>query len=197
MNVIVILIALVLTLLAWASVFRVVPACANSTFRYRLWQLRDEVFDEILRGEYDDLEQPRAFVKLAEASIENAADLSVFKVWTLHLVSRGMPLPDIFHLDGLSPGDRGRLRPHLRNFEGAVIKKALGGTPSGWAVLAALGSIAVVESVSRRVRGEMRSGASVFADAKWHVREDFEMDAAVAMMKRPSGRRRVPLYRQV
>ncbi len=197
MNTLIIFNALVLTLLAWASLFKIVPACATSSFRYRLWRIRDEVCDEVAAGEYRDPEQAQALVRLLEASIENADDLSALNVWMLHVASRGKTPPDIFHLDDLVAMDKERLRQHLDRFEVALVKKALGGTPSGWVALVALVSMAIASSLAKRIRGGPPPG-SLVADAKGYVRQEFEIEPAVAMIKSPAERRRRrPMHQHV
>ena len=187
MNALLTLNIIVLALLAWLSLVWIVPSCATSRFRYRAWRIRDEVVDELRAGRYEERDEPEAFVQTVETAIEEAAVLSFLKVSMFGIATRKLEFKPPFRLDGLSENDATLLRAHITRMDEAAIDKALFGSPSGWiAVVLVLPLLLVSATLRALFRGHSKGG-SVFKDAKQHVREDFEMDVALALTVRSGG----------
>jgi hypothetical protein len=185
-----------IALFAWASVVRIVPFCAVSVFRYRLWRLRDQLVDEIRHGKFDDIEQPKVLVSLIEATIAGAKDLTALNLLLVRLAApRGVSPPQLLNLDDLNPRDRELVEGHLHGLLRAMAIHTLRGTPSGWICSIVLLPLAVVITLVARLRGK-GDGGSVIQATKLHVREEVD-PAAVALMSRRNDRSRRSLYQHV
>jgi hypothetical protein len=171
---------ILLALAAWAALFRVIPTCASSLFRYRLWRLRDQLVDDIRNEEFRDNAQPMELVCMIEAVIAGAQDLTAFKAWAAHATSRGLAIPDSLRLPHAHPRDKDRLEKVLNELYAAMLSKALLGTPSGWLFSIVLVPVAIVVTLTSRLFTRDPHEGSLFEDAKWHVREEFELDPALA-----------------
>lgn len=193
MNVVLTLYVVALALLAWFSVFKIVPSCTVSLFRHRLWRMRDKVADEIRGGTFEDTEQPKRYVALLEGAIEAAPELSPLNLllarltWTDSMKKlEQLPL----RLDDLAPTDRAVLEKHLEELHNAVLTQMLFGTPSGWLVSLVATPLVAAAVLRDRFRRDKGGGGSFLDHAKSHVADDFEMDPALALMSRRTGRRR-------
>jgi hypothetical protein len=185
-----------IALFAWASVVRIVPFCAVSLFRYRLWRIRDQLVDEVRHGKFDDIEQPKILVSLVEATIAGAKDLTALNMLLLRLAApRDVSPPHPLNLDDLNPSDRELVEGHLHRLLREMAIHTLGGTPSGWICSIVLLPLAVVVTVVTRLRGK-GDGGSVIQATKLHVLEEVD-PAALALMSRRNDRRGRSLYQHV
>lgn len=178
-------------LFAWFSLVKVVPDCATSRFRYRLWQLRDELVDDVRHDEFSNGERARRFVSSFEWAIEQAADLSALNLILLHISRPHSDRADPLALDGLDPADAQRLGAYREKFEVAVATKALLGTPSGWIALVLVVPIGLVVTAAQWLFRKDRRGGGVIARVRRHLVADFEMNPALGR------KRRGPLYEHI
>jgi AcrR family transcriptional regulator len=191
--------------LAWACLFRIVPSCCTSLFRYRLWALRDDVVDEIYAGRYDDPSGARRFVEFLETAIEAASELSALKLTLVHWSARGLTLHQASSLEELlgfaamSQGDQDVVRPHVDRFQRATVRHALLGAPSGWMMLAAMFPLAVGLALTQLIRGGRAHGGSnsVFDEAKQHIRDEFEVEPVMALVGAHRGSRRKSFFQVI
>src|SRR5687767_10222307 len=97
-----------LALLCWVCLFVFLPACSRSAFRNRVWRLRDDVVDQLMRGEYENREQPMRLVRDAEAAIRFAPEISLLNFWLMHRAARAAapPARDLLDLEVLGTEDR-------------------------------------------------------------------------------------------
>lgn len=175
---------LTLALLAWAGAFKVIPYCALSMFRYRLWRFRDGLADDIRRGSFEDQTQPRIFLRLVETSIENANELSPLNMLLFRLSIVGMREPPRqLELNQISSAkDRERLMGKMAAFERMLIRHAFTGTPSGWFVTLGAVPVAIIATLIAQLRG-VADGETLIEGAKEYVSREFETDVAVAVMQ--------------
>jgi hypothetical protein len=148
-----IFIALVATMVfAWLSLIKIIPACATSLCRNRLWRLRDDTIDDILHGRIANVEQARRLVHELHAAITVAPDLSLINVVALNRMARRIDLSrtDHFELSELGRADRARLEPRYFEFRWSLVKNALFGSPSGWFVVALLVPMVVIATLYKR-----------------------------------------------
>jgi hypothetical protein len=121
---------------AWACVVYVIPSCTVSFFRYRLWETRDDLVDDLRHGKFQNQEQPRRLVAMLEVAIETAPEMSMLNFLLLHYSTRGAKLPRPFppvELNDLTPLDRERLEKHLTAFHDAMTTRLLlGRLVAGW-----------------------------------------------------------------
>jgi len=146
---------IVLALAAWFSITKVVPACATSRYRYRLWRLRDALSDDIRHGKFHDEEAAKKVRLLIDLAIEDADDLSALNLVLFQLVLRRSDLPaDPLGLEELSPYDQECLKERLEEVQAALLSKTLFGSVSGW--LATFFLIPVVVVAAFRDSGQPR-----------------------------------------
>lgn len=121
---------------AWACLFKVIPNCLLSLFRYKLWRQRDQLAREIRCGEYEHRESAEMVLEEIECFIEGAAQLSPLNIGLLYLSARGVVVvpEDRLILQKLPADERARLESTLDDFHRTVAKHVLIGTPSGWLV---------------------------------------------------------------
>lgn len=194
MNTLLVLDIVALALFAWACAFLIVPLCAANMCRYRLWRIRDGLADAIRADAFEDCTQPDRIVSVIEGTIEHLPDLSALNVALFHLSGRslsdGRPWRGAWRLDRMAAEDRERLKPHVDALERAVISHVFFGTPSGWLALAVVAPMALATELVKRLTGKDGGGASLVHDARRHVREEFDMDPALALTCAPTGRHR-------
>lgn len=195
MSVLLIIDVIALALLAWFSLFKIVPDCATSRFRYRLWRLRDDLVDELRRDAFRDPERARRFVWFIEGFIEEADDLSALNWVWWSTATRGYKCDDYpLDLESLQTEDAARLQRYRDELVWAIFLKVMAGTPSGW-IGAVIGiPILLAGELVRRFKGRNASG-SVLDHARQQVVEDFDLNAGLlALMRSGSRRSRGPLY---
>lgn len=159
---------IVLALAAWLSITKVVPACATSRYRYRLWRLRDALSDDIRHGKFDDEEAAMKVRLLIDLAIEDADDLSALNLTLFQFVVRRSDLPaDPLGLGELSPSDEECLKERLEEVQAALLSKTLFGSVSGWLATAFLipvvgvaafrnsGKPPVLQRASDRIRDDL------------------------------------------
>jgi hypothetical protein len=190
---------LVLAVAAFVGVFRTIPSCAVSLFRYRLWWYRDCLVDDIGAGSYENPEPARRLIEEIEAAIRVAPELTRFRV---ELASRmaeraGIQSPERIDFDALSEADRTRLGECYDGFTRAVIWKVYAGSPSGWpiAFVSAMREVpAFVADWIRKHRHPPPSRpeaptARFVERAQSHVADDdIDMDAVLGFLARGSAK---------
>lgn len=136
---------IVLALAAWFSITKVVPACATSRYRYRLWRLRDALSDDIRHGKFHDEEAAKKVLLLIDLAIEDADDLSALNLTLFGMVMRRSDFPrDPLGLSDLRPYDRDCLTERLAEVQDALLSKTLFGSVSGWIVTLVLSPIVLI-----------------------------------------------------
>ena len=108
-----------MVLLAWLSVFKIIPSCYLEMRSYKLWRLRDKLADAIiLHQELEDDLQARHFLVYIEKSIQATAKLGPLNTVILHLVSRKSKTESSARfLGGLEGRDRTLLSSYLKDYE--------------------------------------------------------------------------------
>lgn len=169
---------------AWLCLTNVIPSCCTSLFRYRLWQLRDEVFDEIYVGTFDDSEQPERLVDLLEVAIAQSHEVTVFRLLLMRWSNRNLPQAsrsDVYPFESLTEHDKPLMKQRLDRFESIIIRHVAFGSPSGWIAIAILAPMAGIAVIFDRLRGD-RGGGSIVQDAKEDLRERLEGEPALAAL---------------
>jgi hypothetical protein len=147
MTVLATLALIAVALFVWACLFKVIPNCLLSLFRYKLWRQRDELAQDIRRGEFEHRKSAEMVLEEIECFIEGAPQLSPFNIGLLYLSARGVVVvpEDRLVLRNLPTDERARLESTLDAFHRTVAKHVLFGTPSGWlVVLLAMPAVPVV-----------------------------------------------------
>lgn len=155
------------TALAYVSLVCIVPACARTQFRLRLWALRDQVVDEIFGGCFEDARQPRKLVAAVESVIGSADHLSLLRVWLADLAFDEPEPPEHLRLDltAAPARDRDRLAEHVNVFHRLIIKHALVGSVSGWLFLLVTKPLAFLRMLRRAIAPRSDDIGSEFDDA--------------------------------
>jgi hypothetical protein len=154
------------TALAYATLVFILPSCARSQFRLKLWALRDQVVDEIFAGCFEDTRQPRKFVAAVESVVGSAEHLSLLRVWLEDLASDEPGPPEHLRVDlaTLSAPDRERLTRHVELFHRLIIRHALVGSVSGWLFLLVTKPLAFLGILRRAVAPRAVKASSPFED---------------------------------
>jgi hypothetical protein len=173
-------------LLAWLSIFVVIPSCSISLLRYRLWQLRDKLAGEIRAGKFSDQDQPQRLILVIEASIKSAHVYSLPNMLLLHLFVRKVELPTPFDLDALNADDRRLFERRLEQLEMDTLSRALIGTPSGWVVLMLAVPVALLVTGYKALLGK-RYGVEEWSHrAKARLRREIDIDATSVLIRAES-----------
>jgi hypothetical protein len=155
-------------LFGWFCLFRIIPNCLVSLFRYRLWRKRDALYDEVRTGKFHGTKQAYELVRDMEAFIEGAAELSPVNIGLLWATHRHMPTPDeVIDMKSMDARDRRRLTKHLIAFQKDIAKHVFLETPSGW-ILTLLASpligLALLASAFQRMRNKRDDDNGDFTD---------------------------------
>jgi|SwirhirootsSR3_FD_contig_31_16816623_length_1041_multi_11_in_0_out_0_2 hypothetical protein len=146
---------------AWFSITKVVPACATSRYRYRLWRQRDTLADEIRKGKFHNPDSARKVLTLVDLAIEDAEDVSALNFALFTWVFRKEELPrDPLGLGGLTNYDRACLDDHLEQVQSALLSKTLLGSVSGWLITAAVFPFVLAAAVRHSGRPKVLQRAS-------------------------------------
>lgn len=137
-----------LAIFAWVCVVKIVPSCATSRYRNRLWRLRDTLTDDIRRGEFESPEAARKVVSFMELAIEDADDLTALHVLLFFSMSQEEDFAeDPLELGSLSPKDDVALKARLADVEDVFLAQTLWGSVSGWVIAFLLSPIVIVAAV--------------------------------------------------
>jgi hypothetical protein len=179
-----------ITLFAWFGLIKIIPACNLSMFRYRLWRLRDRLADEVLDGSFRDATHPQTLVCFLEGVIDLAPEIGALKLAAMRWSCRHVQVPELFDrqtLEALDPDDRAIMEQRLDELRQIAVRHVLFGSPSGWLLTFVLVPLAVIaslfEHILRLLKGQ-RDGVSVLQEARHRVRDDVEVDPALALLGR-------------
>jgi len=190
MYVVLILNVVGLTLFAWFGLIKLIPSCNLSVFRYRLWRLRDSLADDVLDGSFQDSTQPQILVRFLEGVIELAPEMGALKLVVMRWSCRHVQTPELFDreaLEALDPKDRAIMERRLNELRQIAVRHVLFGSPSGWMLTFVLVPVAVVASLLEhtfRLLTGRHDGGSVIQEARHKVRDDVEVDPALALLGR-------------
>lgn len=161
---------ILLFLAAWFSITKVLPSCATSRYRYRLWRQRDTLADEIRHGKFYSPDAARKVLALIDIAIEDAEDLSALNFILFGWVFRKEEIPkDPLGLGDLTNYDHDCLSEHLRQVQSALLSKTLLGSVSGWLFTVAVSPVVLVAAVrhSGRPRVLERASDRIRDDLVW------------------------------
>jgi hypothetical protein len=131
----------------------------QSTFRHRLWRLRDNVVDQIRGERLVDAEPFRKLVREIECAILAAPEVSPFRITLLRFASRELRTAkfDYFDPADVDASDRALAEAYVDELRAAFYRQMLFGSPSGWLLLIMLSvlifPVAVVVVSVRLMRG--------------------------------------------
>lgn len=126
------------TLFSWVCLFKIIPDCLLSMFRYRLWRQRDELADEIREGAFDHDEAAREILHRIECYIRLAPQLSPLHIGLMRLSLIGVEIKDkswIPDLSALSEAEQKVLLGRLEQLAETIGNHVLLETPTGWATI--------------------------------------------------------------
>jgi hypothetical protein len=122
---------LIISLLIWAaagfaSLFFVYPWAMRSIFRYRLWQLRDDVHRDLRHGNLPAT-SGRLFLRHIETQILGSKRCTVFK-----LLIAGWVMPDIRKPVERPNFSNHKMKEYQAKLDHIVISHLIKGSPFGW-----------------------------------------------------------------
>ncbi len=146
-----VVVATLVVVVLWAALLFFVPSCLRSEFRYRLWQLRDNVYDDVLAGRLADSELTKLFIIEIEQVIRYSRFYTLVDAW----VTPRSPKEIIDARRRFVTEQKQLLSAdHLRRFEKyerqagrVVLRHLLFGSPMGWVLFAAASLIFLVEGI--------------------------------------------------
>jgi hypothetical protein len=158
----VVLILISTTLLAWVSLFKWVPACMRSLYRHALWQLRDNLVDDVLSGRLPYESGVRSQLRLIEAGITHAHECTVGRILiTYWWMLRAKASVDVASLrvdvEGLTEEQALHLRSYEDRFRSCTFRYLFLNSPAGWFAFLWVPPAFVLYRLFRRVRPVMRT----------------------------------------
>lgn len=170
--------------LAAVSVMVIIPSCNTSMFRYRLWRVRDGVYDQMRTEQFEDPELADTFITFIEGLIRFSGEFTAFRLaYTRMSGRRHAVVPTeaqareempFFFPDCCSAHDRSLLKPYLDDFQHAAALHLAFGTPGGWVLTCALAPILLLRTLGAVVAERGRQ--NVVAVARGLFREELRDD---------------------
>ena len=137
----------------WGAFTYLIPSWLCSMFRYRLWQLRDSLQDDIISGRLPNQDFVHEFVAIIEAAIRMAPKLTLLRiiftptnnemsdVWNKKIRSTSIPA---FQKEAL--------RKYRWQFAEIIFMRVLVGSFSGWFVLLLLSPVFIIFLASDAIK---------------------------------------------
>jgi hypothetical protein len=176
------------------ALFFAIPAATVSILRYRLWAVRDKLFDQIHGGVYADAEQPSRLLRQIEMTIEVFDELTLLNMLLAGLLMREeQPQgPPQFDPQAMSEVDRKRIMPLFWSWGGTMLRRIFFASWSGLIGFVVAAPVALVVVGLRRLRPkrDQDDGGSVVEEAKGEIRKWVSVqDRPVEVLARPNGRK--------
>jgi len=164
-----------------------------------LWQLRDDLFDEIRAGAFKNPVPAKKLLGEIEAAARNDVALTPVQVLMMYAAARvsgyHVPGPSELHakareeeatsLAGLNPADRDLMVAKMSRLKGILSRYFLFGTYSGLIFFIFFGPVILVRVLlSKRGSADQRVHESFVESAKSEIKEDVPLDAALAYLLR-------------
>lgn len=153
MSAVVFFVLVALAIFVGVCVIKVVPATLVSLLRYRLWRIRDDLFDEIHNGGFMDTREPRLALEELERTIAVAPELTLAKVALAGAIARKrrfVPIP-IPNAANAHPDDRPKLEAVIREYRVRTVAHVVFGTPSGWLIVVSMSWLVIPVMLVRAV----------------------------------------------
>lgn len=130
--------------LLWAlavtiGLFVIVPSCQASLFRYRMWQLRDSIYDDVRKGQLPDNQRVRSVLGSIEGAITSSKSITISRLGLVWLLGRKSFVkfgalarePELWR-KSMSSDENKRLERYEVRLGRATLWKIFAGTPGGW-----------------------------------------------------------------
>ena len=138
--------------LTWA-VARWIPACVHSVFRYRLWEIHDDLVDLCLDGRLPSAHPAVEDLRLVvQRGILLAPRLTMGR-WIISGVLSGGPHVELPSRDGLTHEQVDLLDEMQHSLGEAYLRHLAFSSPGGWAVLAATPVLGPILTLRNRLKG--------------------------------------------
>ena len=130
--------------LSWGMLVIVVPRYLTSFFRYRLWQLRDRIYDSMITGAIPDCLVVRIELGVIESAVTMSSTFTIlrmilfsfFSVFSANPVEMESDLEEFERQKQIQSKEvQEKIAEYEKEFEKLCIFYALFGTPSGWIFL--------------------------------------------------------------
>jgi hypothetical protein len=178
------------------ALFFAIPAAIVSILRYRLWAVRDKLFDQIHSGVYADPEQPRRLLRQIEVTIEVFDELTLLNMFMAGLLMRHAEeqpqAPPQFDPKAMSEVDRKKIMPLFWSWGGTMLRRIFFASWSGLIGFVVAAPVALVLVGFRRLRPkrDQDDSGSVMEEAKGEIRKWVSVqDRPVEVLARPNGRK--------
>jgi hypothetical protein len=127
--------------------FAIVPQCLRSLFRYKLWAIRDEIFDAVMSGDLPNERIIRTFQRGVECMIRGSESITFTdflfgtkapQEWIKKTIKRTQD-----EIEALPDLARERFKEIEDSLDKAVTVHLLFGSPSGW-IFTAIATIVIL-----------------------------------------------------
>lgn len=139
------------SLFAWLTLFKIIPDCLLSMFRYRLWRQRDELAAEIRNGGYRNDQPARQLLLRIECYIRIAPQLSPLHIALMRLSMMGVEQEPWLDLRGVTGSELRKLELRLHDLARTLGNHVLFETPTGWGVVLMASPLWALMWVYRRI----------------------------------------------
>lgn len=163
---IIVLLAVATAVFAWLAVIYIIPATRVSSYRTKLWNVRDELVDAAMRDPELRTAAVDELVTDIERRIKHARELTPFAILTLGLPAKKAGIAGRPRNEPVLQADLDFLHPYKRRIENADIIHLFTGSPSGWV---ALGLFVPIVATGTAIRACRRSGR---ANGDHHVGQE-------------------------
>lgn len=152
---------------AWTAILVVVPANLQAMLRHRLWQQRDQIYDDMRTGALPVTPTTRGLLVATEAAIANTREVSFGNIVTSLSLRKRVPThaeTEAAIRDAMadwSPAERDLFWNRSGSLGRSLMIHMLFGTPSGWlalpfvvVLLAVLMLVTMAQRFVRKLRGQ-------------------------------------------
>lgn len=137
----------------WTGVIFVIPWCQRSRYRYRLWQMRDQIVDDVICNKIPSHPAVVELVARIETHIRCVDSFTLASTMTEYIGRRAFELPVDGSLDVtlLGSTEGAIISRYLSEFNKAKVRHLFVGSPSGWIAFALVPSAFVIAELLRRL----------------------------------------------
>lgn len=120
---------------AWAIVWFHIPNTMHSRYRSKLWEIRDDLVDDLIFSRLHRSAPALALLDVLETTIRYVPRHTITDVGIAALMLRDEDVPGLMDRllsDEVPPSERVRLTSYLTRFADVSLDHLLWGSPSGW-----------------------------------------------------------------
>lgn len=116
-----------------------VPNLQHSRYRHALWDIRDDIVDDVIEGRLTLNKATQELLLRVHLAIRFAPEHTIRSGLTSALLLRGQEIPSLEKIltgKAVPTGEQARLLEHYGALQGATLHHLFFGSPSGWLIVA-------------------------------------------------------------